>query len=459
MQVSKKARHSNDENAPCVTPIPPPPSTIPFISQPTVVSDGRATRSSSRRASLRSAASETTKPASCNTAVKQEWLDTAEVLAALAVPTEGGLSDITNSVTAQLPLEKGTHMSEGGLRRPLTASPCTGAHGSSVPVASGETPQSRLRPPERDRGGGEGGSGLLVDSMETEPPLSPIVVTPPLRRLADRVAEPPNSPLASREGEEDTSPEAPLVLHACNEPHSVPLGTTAVQDPNNTEVQRLATTELYSMPALGETPSTAGPPSAEEEQTRGVSHSTAAGEGREREGLMSEETSVNVEAFKEQHLSPIPMETNNSVVSDAGIPLQPSASAQCEPPQQALPPTSSTHSTSELNFDTNSCNQQEPEASRPSTPGSGGPSLPLRPEQVQTVPTDQGKDNDFQSLSEVTSVDAPEVPQSKEGEGTRLEKVPAMSRPAAVGGPLGAGPHAVGKVSSIAGRGKGKQKK
>ena len=452
MQVSKKARHSNDENAPCVTPTPPPPSTSPFNSRPTVVSDGRVTRSSSRRASLRSAASGPTKPASCNTAVKQEWLDTAEVLAALAVPTERGLSDITNSVTAQLPLEKGTHMSEGGLCKPLTASPCNG----------GETPQSTLRPPGKDGGGGgEGSSGLLVDAMGTEPPLSPIVVTPPLRRLrlADSVAEPPNSPLASREGEEDTTPEAPLALQASSEPHSVPLSTTAAQDSKNTEVQQLATTELFSTPALGETSSTAGPPSTEDGQTRGVSRSTAPGEGREREGLMSEETSVNVEDFKEQHLNPIPMETNDSVVSDGGISLQPSAGTQCEPPQQALPPTSSTHSISKLDVDTNSRNQQQPEASRPSTLVSGGPSPPLGPEQVQTVPTDQGKDNDFQSLAGVTSVDAPEVPQSKEGEGIRPEKVPAMPHPAAVGGPLGAGPRAVGKVGSIAGRGKGKQKK
>lgn len=388
--------------------------------------------------------------------MKQECFDTAEVLAALAVPTKGGLSDITNSVAAQLPLEKGTHMSEGGLCGPLTASPSKG--GSSATVASGETPQSRLRPPERD-GGGEGSSGLLVDSMETEPPLSPIIVTPPLRRLADRVAEPPNSPLASRAGGNDTTPEEPLALHACSEPHPVPLGTTAAQDPKSTEVQQLAATELYSTPALGGIPSTAALPSAEVGQTRGVSHSTAAGEGREGEGLMSEETSVNVEAFKEQHLSPIPMETNDSVVSDGGISLQPSASTQCEPPQQALPPTSSTHSTFELNEDTNSCYQQQPEASRPSPLVSGGPSLPLGPEQVQTEPTDQDKDNDFQSLSEVTSVDAPEVSKSKEGKGTRPQKVPAMPRPAVVGGPLGEGPRAVGKVSSIAGRGKGKQKK
>ena len=162
------------------------------------------------------------------------------------------------------------------------------------------------------------------------------------------------------------------------------------------------------------------------------------------------------------------METNDAVVPDGGISPEPStgANTQCGPPQPAQPPTSSTHFTSQLDVSTDT---QQPGAGRPSAlsgggggslssaqSGDGGGSLPFA-EQVQTVPTEMSKDDDFQSLSEVTSVDGPLVPQSKEE--SRLEKVHAVPRPAAVGGALGAGPRAVATVGSITGRGKGKQNK
>ena len=456
MQVAKKTRHSNDENTPSATPTHPPPTTTPAISWSTVDTGGRLTRSSSRRASRHStsAASGPTKP---HTAVKQECFDTstAGVLAALAVPTERGLADITNSVTA-VGVETTTPTSDGGLGTSLTASPSNGS--SSVTGVTGvSSKSSTLRTP--DRGGGGGGNALLLDPVGIEPPLSPVIVTPPMRRLTERVSEPANSPLVAREEAGDTTPEAPLDMCAPTEHCSMSFGVTAPPedhctgpDPKHTETRQppqQTTAKLCPTSALGEAPATASPPAAAEGQPEGVSSSTSLAEAKEREELMSEEATINVEAFKEQHLSPVPMETNDSGVSGAGFSLEPptGANAQCEALQQGQPHTSPTKPTPQLSITTGS---QQPEASRHSTQA---------PEQVQTAPTDKDKDDDFQSLSDITAVDDPVVPQSKKGEGTRPEKVPAMPHPPAVGGPSGAGPRAIGKVNSIVGRGKGKQKK
>ena len=484
VQVAKKTRRSNDENAPCFTPAPPPPTTSPSTSQPTVDTVSRLTRSSSRRASLRSAATGPTKPASCSTALKQECFDTAEVLAALAVPTGGGLADVTNS--AWLLAEKGIPTSEGAVHTPRTASPCSG--GSSVTEAMATGVTSECDGPRTPGGDGGGGSGFLLDSVGGEAPLSPIIVTPPMRRPAERAAEPPSSPLTAREAAVDTTLEAPLATrasteHPCRPPGaSEPLHKHSAPDSKLLEAPQQTSTEPSPTAAFGETTATADLPDAAEGKTGGVSSCTAEKEEGQGVELMTEEATVNVDIFKEQHLRPVPMETNDFIVTGGGSSLKPStvANTQCDPLQQAQPHTSSTHSTSQLNVDTDTW---QPKAGKTSTQSSGGASLgktstqssggaslgktstqsgggaSLPPnEQVQTVPTEKSKDDDFRSLSEVTSVDGSLVPQSKEGEGTWLEKVQAIPHPAAVGGALGVGPRAVGKASSIAGRGKGKQK-
>ena len=389
--------------------------------------------------------------------MKQECFDTSDVLSNLTVPTGGGLADITNSVSTQPMASEGAPRGEGASYKPLAASPC--GVGSNVMTVGGVTPKSSVcRSPDRG-----GRSGLLEGSMEREVPLSPIVVTPPMRRPTIKAATPPDEPQTAEVETAYTTPEAPLDLYPPTEHQTKPL-----TDESSPAMTHCTSQDLHHMdtsfqqppgqagpevcPALGDTVTGSGQANGGV-RGGGVSSSNASGEG-----LMTEEATIDIDAFKEQHLRPVPMETTDQVVSVKGAPHDPTPvdNTPCGQSQVTQPHTAATESTSQL-----TSGAQLPVASRDTTQDGEESLQPLASkEQAQTAPANNDNDND--TLSTVTDGGdgPPVVTQDKKGrKGRKGGQEQVKEKEDGVRAPLGAGPWAVGRVSSLAGRGKGKQKK